>query len=131
MTRDNTALMELLSDQPADRVSESIPGYKLSENFTQLQYARIMMVDDEPITMEAVQTFLEDAGYREFVLVEDSTKAINQLRQHQPDILLLDVIMPEVSGFDILKALRKDPEFASAGHHTDLVTGCRDQTNRP
>ena len=70
-----------------------------------------MMVDDEPLMMEVVQTFLEDAGYRSFVVVEDSTVAMDRLREHRPDVLLLDLVMPELSGFDVLKALRLEPAF--------------------
>ena len=87
-------------------------GYKLGDDFEQLKDATIMLVDDEPITMEVVRTFLEDAGYRNFILVEDSTQAMDQLREHRPDVLLLDVVMPEVTGFDILSMLREEPEFA-------------------
>ncbi len=87
-------------------------SYRLGGAFSELQHATIMMVDDEPITMEVVQTFLEDAGYREFLLVDDSLQAMDKLRKHRPDVLLLDVVMPEVSGFDILKFLRADEEFA-------------------
>lgn len=87
-------------------------GYKLGDDFEQLKDATIMMVDDEPITMEVVRTFLEDAGYRNFILVEDSTQAMDQLREHRPDVLLLDVVMPEVTGFDILSMLREEQEFA-------------------
>ena len=87
-------------------------SYRLGGAFSELQHATIMMVDDEPITMEVVQTFLEDAGYREFLLVDDSVQAMDQLRKHRPDVLLLDVVMPEVSGFDILRFLRADDEFA-------------------
>jgi len=86
--------------------------YPLSAEFEQLQNATIMMVDDEMITMEVVQTFLEDAGYRKFILIEDSTTALDALRAERPDILLLDVMMPEVDGFDILGALRHDPAFS-------------------
>jgi diguanylate cyclase (GGDEF)-like protein len=77
-----------------------------------MKNATIMMVDDEPITMEVVRAFLEDAGYRNFILVEDSTRAMEHLRDYRPDVLLLDVVMPEVSGFDILGMLRQEPEFA-------------------
>ena len=87
-------------------------GYKLGDDFEQLKDATIMLVDDEPITMEVVRTFLEDAGYRNFILVENSTQAMDQLREHRPDVLLLDVVMPEVTGFDILSMLREEPEFA-------------------
>ena len=65
-------------------------GIQLDSDFEQLQNATIMMVDDEMITMEVVQTFLEDAGYRKFILIEDSTRAMDALREHRPDVLLLD-----------------------------------------
>ena len=86
--------------------------YRLGDDFSQLQNAAIMMVDDEPITMEVVQTFLEDAGYRQFILVDDSTRAMDELRRQRPDVLLLDVVMPEITGFDILQMLRADEEFS-------------------
>jgi len=107
-------MTSLIANAPADNVGmdASDDGYKLSDDFAQLQYATIMMVDDEPITMEVVQTFLEDAGYRKFILVEDSVIALDKLREHKPDVLLLDVIMPEVNGFDILQDLRRDDEFS-------------------
>jgi diguanylate cyclase (GGDEF)-like protein len=88
------------------------PSYKLGDDFEQMKNATIMMVDDEPITMEVVQTFLEDAGYRNFILVDDATQAVAQLRQHRPDVLLLDLVMPDVSGFDILSLLRQDSDFS-------------------
>ncbi len=68
--------------------------------------ATIMMVDDEPINMEVVQAFLEDAGYQKFILVEKSVEAMNILEEKRPDVLLLDLIMPDVSGFDILSEIR-------------------------
>ena len=85
--------------------------YKLREDFVRLQHATIMIVDDEEITLEVLKSFLEEAGYHKFALVEDSTTALDQLRKHRPDVLLLDVVMPEVSGFDILSALRMQPIF--------------------
>ena len=69
------------------------------------------MVDDEPTTMYVVQTYLEESGYNNFVLVEDSTMAIETLKDSSPDILLLDLMMPKVSGFDILRILRSDEHF--------------------
>ncbi len=85
--------------------------YRLREDFVRLQHASIMIVDDEEITLEVLQTFLEEAGYNKFALVVDSTTAMAELRKHRPDVLLLDVVMPEVSGFDILTELRLQPIF--------------------
>lgn len=71
--------------------------------------AVIMMVDDEPITMDVVQTFLEEFGYVNFVQVEDSLKAMGELEDCSPDILLLDLIMPGRSGLEILSDIRSHP----------------------
>jgi diguanylate cyclase (GGDEF)-like protein len=76
-----------------------------------LKDAKIMIVDDEPINIEVVQAFLEEDEYRNFVTVEDSTKAMKLLEESRPDLLLLDLMMPEVSGFDILSAVRIHPKF--------------------
>lgn len=69
------------------------------------------MVDDEPITMEVVQTFLEEFGYSRFVLIDDSSKAIAALEQHSPDVLLLDLIMPGKSGLEVLTEIRNHPRL--------------------
>ncbi|WP_167527813.1 GGDEF/EAL domain-containing response regulator [Desulfosarcina alkanivorans] len=73
--------------------------------------ATIMMVDDEPITMEIVQILLEEAGYRHFVMVENPAKAMHTLEEKRPDLLLLDLMMPEISGFDILRSVRAHPKL--------------------
>ena len=67
----------------------------------------IMMVDDEPTTTEVLQVFLEVAGYRKFLTTNDSREAIRMIEIKQPDVLLLDLVMPEVSGFEILAAMRE------------------------
>ncbi|MFB3886835.1 MAG: EAL domain-containing protein [Thermodesulfobacteriota bacterium] len=84
---------------------------ELQEKSQRLLNATIFMVDDEPITMEVVQGFLEEAGYRNFVLIEKSTEAMASLEKQRPDLLLLDLLMPQVSGFDILKAIRGHPKL--------------------
>ena len=70
--------------------------------------ARIMMVDDEPTTTEVLQMFLEAAGYTNFLITNDSCEVMRMMAQQQPDVLLLDLVMPEVSGFEILTAMRED-----------------------
>jgi len=73
--------------------------------------ARIMMVDDEPINMEVLQLHLESEGYNNFISTSDSREAVELTRSSQPDVLLLDLMMPLVSGFDILQELRSDPDL--------------------
>lgn len=76
-----------------------------------LKTARIMIVDDEPINIDVVQAFLEAEGYSDFVTVEDSCCAIEKLLETRPDLLLLDLMMPGISGFEILTELRKHERF--------------------
>ncbi len=70
-----------------------------------------MMIDDEPITLEIIQMFLEDAGYERFILTSDPREAIETLERERPDIVLLDLMMPDVSGFDILEYVRGHERF--------------------
>ena len=90
------ATAPLRPDDPPD-----VNGYPVLD-------ATVMMVDDEPLNMQVLQIHLEGVGYRRFVTVERSTEALDTLRAERPDVLLLDLMMPEVSGFDILEALRED-----------------------
>jgi diguanylate cyclase (GGDEF)-like protein len=73
--------------------------------------ALVMMVDDEALLTDVIQSHLEDAGYSRFVSCNDPVNALSLIASHRPDILLLDLMMPRVSGFDILDAVRADPEL--------------------
>ncbi len=76
-----------------------------------LRNPRIAIVDDEPINVETVREHLRMAGYRQFFTTSDSTKAMDLIRQERPDIVLLDIMMPHVSGLDILDELRGSDDF--------------------
>lgn len=89
----------------------STPSSEMKSSANTRLRATIMIVDDEPITMEMVQVFLEDVGYRNFVQIEDSTQAMATIEEKEPDIILLDLVMPEVSGFEILQSVRNHPKF--------------------
>lgn len=83
----------------------------LSEQNHALTDSIIMMVDDEPINNAVVQIYLEEEGYHKFVTVDDSVLAMSHLEETRPDLLLLDLMMPEVSGFEILTAIRSHPKL--------------------
>ena len=70
-----------------------------------LSDALVMMVDDEPINIEVTQIHLEEAGYTRFVSTSDSSEALALIADHRPDVLLLDLMMPGMSGFEILSAM--------------------------
>ncbi len=62
----------------------------------------IMMVDDEPLAIEVAQVQLEDAGFTRFVATSEPARALQIMLERKPDILLLDLMMPGMSGFEIL-----------------------------
>jgi diguanylate cyclase (GGDEF)-like protein len=78
---------------------------------SRLKQAVIMMVDDEPIVMDILETFLEEKGYHQFIKVDQSELAIDTIKREEPDILLLDLKMPKVNGFDILDSIRRDNDI--------------------
>jgi EAL domain-containing protein (putative c-di-GMP-specific phosphodiesterase class I)/PleD family two-component response regulator len=71
--------------------------------------SKIMMVDDEVLMTDLIQTYLEDQGYTDFVVTNDPCQALALLRQEDPGVLLLDLMMPGMSGFEVLEAMRADP----------------------
>jgi len=74
-----------------------------------LRDALVMMVDDDSMVIELTQAFLQDAGYRRFVSTSDSSGAVAMLLRELPDVVLVDLNMPHVSGFDVLASMRADP----------------------
>jgi DNA-binding response OmpR family regulator len=70
-----------------------------------MKSAEILIVEDEPSIAEVVQLYLRRAGY-EAQVVGDGQMALRLLEQHLPDLLVLDVMLPGVDGFSILRWLR-------------------------
>jgi len=79
---------------------------------TAIRSANILVIDDEPEITEIIEAFLTNAGYR--VRVENSAaKAVEIARQHRPDIILLDIMMPGRDGYQICNAIKEDSDLAS------------------
>ena len=76
-----------------------------------LRDTTIMMVDDATTTLKVLQAFLEDAGYQNFLPISQPASAFQQLIDERPDVVLLDINMPGVSGFDILSFMRSREEL--------------------
>ena len=72
---------------------------------------RVFVVDDEPDVVELLQTILEADGMEVRVATEGSV-ALEQILSDPPDIVVLDLMMPDVDGFELLKLLRLDPAVA-------------------
>src|SRR5579871_1005815 len=70
---------------------------------------KILAVDDERHIVRLVQVNLERAGY-EVVTAFDGKEALEKVESERPDLVVLDVMMPYMDGFEVLKNLRKNPE---------------------
>ncbi len=68
---------------------------------------RILIAEDEPIIVEALKFLFEREGYR-LEFATDGRRALEILRSAHPDLVVLDAMMQDVNGFDVLKALRDD-----------------------
>jgi CheY-like chemotaxis protein len=73
---------------------------------------RILVVDDTPALLDLVRRTLEEEGYDVRTCLE-SRYAVEMAERERPDVIMLDVVMPEVSGWEVLAELRAGPWFAS------------------
>lgn len=71
---------------------------------------RILIVDDTPALLDIVRKCLEDEGYQVRTCLE-SRNAVQMAKDDLPDVIMLDLVMPEVSGWDVLARLREDERF--------------------
>lgn len=68
--------------------------------------ARILVVDDTPANVELLLGILEDAGYRNLLGITDPRDVSAEIARCLPDLILLDIRMPHLSGFDVLRQVR-------------------------
>ena len=73
--------------------------------------ARILVVDDEADVLEVIQACLQGAGY-ESVTARTGPEALERVGREQPDLMILDVMIPGLDGFEVLSRLRADPSTA-------------------
>jgi signal transduction histidine kinase/CheY-like chemotaxis protein len=73
---------------------------------------RVLIVDDDPRAVDILAAYLPAAGY-EVLCAHGGREAIDLVRGMRPDLILLDLLMPEVSGFDVVDALHADPQTAT------------------
>ncbi len=71
---------------------------------------QLLLVDDEPGLREAVQAYLEDSGFTVDV-ASNAREGLDLARQKLPDLVITDIMMPQVDGYQFLKQLREEPQF--------------------
>lgn len=72
--------------------------------------APILVVDDDPDALDIVRTFLESKGYR-VVTATDGREALVKVEESRPALVLLDVMMPEIDGWEVARTIKNSSEF--------------------
>jgi len=73
---------------------------------------RILIVDDEPYIVIPVEFLMRREGY-EVTVARDGEAGLEAVRADPPDLVILDVMMPKLNGFEVCEAVRADPALAS------------------
>ena len=71
----------------------------------------ILIIDDDPATTRLLEVLLTRAGYN--ILTENlSDKALETTKNHKPNLIILDLMMPGADGFEVCQEMKNDPELA-------------------
>jgi DNA-binding response OmpR family regulator len=70
-----------------------------------------MIIEDEPDAAEMFAEMMRVSGFR-VVKVQNSTPAMAALTRERPDVVILDVMMPDISGLEVLRFIRREPRLA-------------------
>ncbi len=71
---------------------------------------KILIADDNENIREALTYLLEDEGYS-LSMAKDGAETLAKVREVHPDILFLDIMMPEINGYDVCRTIKNDPEL--------------------
>ena len=103
---------------------------------------KVMIVEDNELNMKLFDDLLGAHGY-DTIKTRDGTKVLELARQHSPDLIVMDIQLPEVSGLDVTKWLKSDAElkkipviavtaFAMKGDEEKIRQGgCEDYVSKP
>ncbi len=88
----------------------------------------ILIVDDDPVVLKMLNEHLTTAGYR-VIQAEDGRTAVRLARRRRPDLIILDIMMPEMDGGDVSQTLRDTPATADIPvvYLSSLVTASVDR----
>src|SRR5277367_6601574 len=73
---------------------------------------KILIVDDEPDALEVLGVKLRESGFVP-LFAKDGARALSVARDERPDLIVLDLMLPEVDGLEVCKILRRDPSTAA------------------
>ena len=71
---------------------------------------KVLVVDDDPVVIRLVKEILKNLGYQ-VETAKDGIDAMVLVKQERPDLIVLDIMMPELNGYDVLRTLKFTDEF--------------------
>ncbi len=94
--------------------------------------ALVLIVDDSPTEVHVIRGFLENNGFETDAAV-DGGEGLEKARKLKPDLIIMDIVMPGMNGYQATRELSKDPEtcaipvliVTTKGHETDRIWGLR------
>ena len=81
---------------------------EVAGRFESIESSTIMMVDDEPTTLDVLEILLRGEGYANIVSTTEPGRALDLIAERRPDVLLLNLMMPEIGGLETLSGMRAD-----------------------
>lgn len=85
---------------------------------------QVLIVEDSPTARQQMVEIVRDAGYS-FLATEDGATAIELIRQHHPEVVILDIVLPKKNGYQVCRTVKNDPELAIKV----LMVTAKDQEN--
>lgn len=96
--------MATASERPVPLADDAVAGQ------VDIRGCRVLVVDDNPQNTELVQAYLESLPV-EIATAADGVEAMSQAERFRPDLVLLDVMMPRMSGFEVCQKIKQSPDL--------------------
>ena len=87
---------------------------------------KILIADDSPTIVEITKAMLKEEGH-EIVTASNGAEALAKIQEEKPDLVLLDVMMPEMDGYTTLQTLRRDAKSGDADYVRVIVITSKDK----
>lgn len=94
--------MEHPNDREALKPTSILPG---------IETARVLVVDDNRVNLHLLTAVLERKGIKSVAVAQDGHEALATIKVFRPDLVLLDLMMPNLDGYEMCRRLREQPEF--------------------
>jgi twitching motility two-component system response regulator PilG len=95
---------------PPWAIESDYPTFRNAPAQSSKSHYIIACIDDSPVVLKAIKSFLDDASFT-VIMINDPIKALMQVIRSKPDVILLDVGMPNLDGYELCSLLRRHPSF--------------------